>query len=48
MRLESLSLRDSYDILLEKRLSGIAGLRHTILYGKSQFVAKNQKEYHYG
>ena len=31
-----LSFRDRFDILLEKRPSGVAELRHTMLYGKSQ------------
>jgi hypothetical protein len=33
-----LSFRDRFDILLEKRPSGIAELRYTMLYGKSQLV----------
>jgi hypothetical protein len=33
----TLELQDRFDILLEMRLSGIAGLRYTMLYGKSQF-----------
>ena len=33
MKLESLSFSDRFDILLEKRLSGIAGLMYKILYG---------------
>ena len=28
---------DRFDTLLEKKLSGVAGLWYTILYGKSQF-----------
>jgi hypothetical protein len=36
MKFESLSFGDRFDILLEKRLSGVAGLRDTMLYGKSQ------------
>jgi hypothetical protein len=36
MKLETLSFREKFDILLEKRPSGVAGLRHTMLYGKSQ------------
>jgi hypothetical protein len=36
MKLESLSFSDRYDILLENRLSGVAGLRYTMVYGKSQ------------
>jgi hypothetical protein len=31
-----LSFRDRFDILLEKRLSSVVGLRYTALYGKSQ------------
>jgi hypothetical protein len=31
-----LSFRDSYDTLLEKRLSGVAELKHKMLYGQSQ------------
>jgi len=33
-KLESLSFRHRFDILLEKRPSGVAGLRYTMLYGK--------------
>ena len=36
MKLESLSFRDRFGILLEKRLSGVAELGYTMLYGKSQ------------
>jgi hypothetical protein len=36
MKSESLSFRDRFGILLEKRLSSVAGLKYTILYGKSQ------------
>jgi len=36
MKFENLSFRDRFDILLEKRLSGVAGLRYIMLYGKSQ------------
>jgi hypothetical protein len=36
MKLENLSFRDRFDILLEKRPSGIAELRYKMLYGKSQ------------
>ena len=36
MRLESLIFRDRFDRLLEKRLSGVAELGYTMLYGKSQ------------
>ncbi len=38
MKAESLSFRDKSNILSEKRLSGVAGLRYTVLYGKSQFM----------
>ncbi len=38
MKMESLSFRDIFDILLEKRLSGVAELRYTMLYGKSQIL----------
>ncbi len=31
-----LSFRDRFDILLEKRPSGVAELRYAMLYGKSQ------------
>ena len=33
--MESLSFRDKFDSLLEKRPGGVAGLRYTMLYGKS-------------
>jgi sucrose-6-phosphate hydrolase SacC (GH32 family) len=36
MKLENLSFRDRFDILLEKMLSGIVELRYTMLYGKSR------------
>ncbi len=36
MKLESLTFRDRFDILLEKRLSSVAGLMYIMLYGKSQ------------
>ncbi len=36
MKLESLSFRDRFDILLEKRLSGVAELRYIMVYGKYQ------------
>ena len=36
MKLEGLSFRDRFDILLEKRLSDVVELRYTMLYGKSQ------------
>lgn len=38
MKLESLSYRDRFDILSEKRLSGVAGLRYIRLYGKCQIT----------
>jgi hypothetical protein len=38
MKLESLSYRDRFDILLEKRLSGVVGLKYISLYGKSQLT----------
>ena len=39
MKLESLSFSDRFDILLEKRLSGVAGLTYIyiMVYGKCQF-----------
>ncbi len=46
MKLESLSFRDRFDILLEKRLSGVAGLRHIRLYGKCQLNGKYQLNYY--
>ncbi len=33
-----MSIRDRFDILLEKRLSGVAGLTHIMVYGKSQII----------
>ncbi len=36
MKLESLSFRDRFDILLEKRLSGVTELTDIMVYGKSQ------------
>jgi len=36
MKLENLSFRDKFDILLEKRPSGVAEQGDTMLYGKSQ------------
>ena len=36
--METLSFRDKFDILLEKRLSGVAGLKYIRLYGKSQVI----------
>jgi hypothetical protein len=36
MKLESLSFRDRFGILLEKKFSGVAELRYTMVYGKSQ------------
>ena len=44
MKLEILSFRDRFDILLEKRLSDVAGLKYIRLYGKSQFVMFFQKD----
>ena len=44
MKMETLSLRDKLHILLEKRPSGVAGLRYTILYGKSQVKNTAMKE----
>ena len=41
MKLENLNFRDRFDILLEKRLSGVAELIYAMLYGKSQL---NNKE----
>ena len=38
MKLGKLSSRDRFDVLLEKRLSGVAELRYTMLYGKSQRI----------
>ena len=38
MRLESLIFRDRFDSLLEKRLSGVAELGYTMLYGKFQVM----------
>lgn len=35
-----LSFRDRFDIQLEKRLSSVAGLRYTMLYGKSQIIER--------
>jgi hypothetical protein len=37
-KLETLSFRDRFDILLKKKLSGVAVLKHKMLYGKCQFV----------
>jgi len=43
MKLESLSFSDRFDVL-EKRLSGIAGLRYTMVYGNpSQSQMKDDK-----
>jgi hypothetical protein len=44
MKLESLSFRGRFDILLEKRLSGASGLRYTMLYGKSQISSVKHVE----
>ena len=47
MKSESLSFRDRFGILLEKRLSSVAGLKYTILYGKSQLrVLDRNLDYH--
>ena len=35
-RHESLSFRDRFDILLEKRPGGVARLKYTMVYGKCQ------------
>jgi hypothetical protein len=40
MKLESLSFRGRFDILLEKRLSGLVELRYIMVYGKSQISEK--------
>ncbi len=40
MKMESLSFRDIFDILLEKRLSDVAGLRYIMVYGKCQIITK--------
>ncbi len=40
MKLETFIYQDRFDILLEKRLSGVAGLRYKMLYGKCQFRQK--------
>jgi hypothetical protein len=39
-RTEGLSFNDKVDILLEKRLSDVAGQGYTIVYGKSQINYK--------
>jgi hypothetical protein len=36
----NLFLRDRFDILLEKKSSGVAELRYAMLYGKSQLSDK--------
>ena len=38
MKLESLSSRDRFDILLEKKFRGVAELRYIMVYGKSQLM----------
>jgi len=48
MKLESFSFRDRFDILLEKRLSGVAGLRYTMLYGKSQIKSRYEERTTHG
>jgi hypothetical protein len=42
MKLESLSFSDRFDILLEKRLSSVAGMMYIMLYGKSQLSEKKE------
>ena len=37
MKLETFTFRDRFDILLEKRPSGVAELRYIMVYGKSPF-----------
>ena len=37
-----LSFRDRFDILLEKRPSGVAELRYIMVYGKSQVLYVNR------
>jgi hypothetical protein len=43
-KIEFLNFRYRYDILIEKRLSGVADLRYTMVYGKSQLgiIDENQ------
>ena len=36
MKFKNLSFQDRFDNLFEKRLSNVAELEHTMLYGKSQ------------
>ena len=38
MELETVIFRDRFDILFEKRLSGVAELRNIMVYGKSQLI----------
>ena len=38
MKLESLSFSDRFDIQLEKRLSGVAGLMYIMSYGICQLI----------
>ncbi len=40
MKLEILSFRDRFDILLKKRSNGVAELRYKMLYGKSFFISR--------
>jgi len=40
MKLKILILRDRFDILLEKRLIGVAEQGYTMLYGKSQIMLR--------
>jgi len=42
MKLDILSFRDKCDILLEKRLSGIAEPGYKMLYGKSQLRVQSK------
>jgi hypothetical protein len=43
MKLESLSFRDRFDILLEMRFSSAAELMYIMLYGKSQINRKMKR-----
>jgi len=38
MKLKNLSFRNRFDILLEKKFSGVAELRYIMVYGKSQLI----------
>ena len=44
MKLESLSFRDRFDILLEKRPSGVAEPGYSMLYGKCQIAGMKRSE----